>query len=78
MYSIKEKEHFVNLSDSADMWLWAQNKISLVQLKYMFGKDLGEHLFAKWEGEILKFVSRLDKVNRSILIKWVYTNYPRQ
>lgn len=43
----------------------------------IFSKDLGEHIFSKWEysdGNIINFFTRLDINNKIILIEWVMTH----
>jgi len=61
---------------SVDFFLYIQCNFSLYVCSQIF-PELAEHLWEKWDGNLLHFITRLDRENRYKLIKWHLDKYQK-
>lgn len=62
---------------SSDILIYLQNSFCLSLCDEIYDKD-SEHLYKKWlycDGNLLKFITMLDKSNKLKLLLWGYIKY---
>lgn len=67
----------MSLSNSINILLCMENNFNK-QISDTLFHNLSDHLWEKWihcDGNILKYITRLDKYNKYILLKWGSDTY---
>jgi len=63
----------MNTQEALDLFLFMQNNFCK-EISDILYCDFSEHIYTKWNGNILEFINRLDNINRQKILDWGYNN----